>query len=61
MQKVADVNKVLEALPPKNASRFHQLNYEDGVRDALQWVLEQEPSREIRFYSKQAGVRTEAD
>ncbi|MCK5643524.1 MAG: hypothetical protein KAJ19_22175 [Gammaproteobacteria bacterium] len=39
MRKVNDIEKVLKVLPGANFTRFAQLNYEDGIRDAFNWVL----------------------
>ena len=61
MQKVSDIEKVEQALPPAGQTRFHTLSYERGVRDALQFVLDKgKPSREMAFYAKLAGITKEA-
>ena len=62
MQKVINIEKVEQALPPAGQTRFHTLSYERGVRDALQFVLDKgKPSREIEFYAKLAGITEEAE
>ena len=40
MQKVNAIEKLQQVLPPVGQTRFHTLNYERGVRDALQFVLD---------------------
>ena len=62
MQKVNDIEKVEQALPPAGQTRFHTLSYERGVRDALQFVLAKDVlSRELEFYAKLAGIMKEAE
>lgn len=56
MQKVNDIEKVLEALPGANQTRFPMRNYEEGIKDALSWVLGKEGSREMEVYERLAGL-----
>ena len=57
MQKVNAIEKLQQVLPPVGQTRFHTLNYERGVRDALQFVLDKKMlSREMEFYVTSAGI-----
>ena len=49
MKSKAEIEKILENLPEDGTTKFCGMNYEQGIAEALQWVLEEIPDEDFEY------------
>ena len=57
MKCETEITKVLTSLEPTGeGTKYHGMTYEQGIEEALLWVLEQIPDEEFEFAQKRGAV-----
>lgn len=59
MKRINDMERMLAIMPGAQRTRFHKKNYEEGICDALKWVMEQDLSPEMEVYAELLGEDNE--
>lgn len=50
MRAVSEIQKVLCNLPEGGETKYHLMTYEQGIEEALLWVLEEIPNEELSYW-----------
>ncbi len=48
MKTKKEIEEILEQIPPEG-TKYHSMTYEQGIDEALRWVLEEIPDDEFSY------------
>ena len=51
MKTRLEIKEILDNLPADGVSKFFGMTYEQGIEEALRWVLEEMPNEEFEYSS----------